>query len=126
MRATALLTVWAYRTWGTTDVAVVLDPRNVEHWVMGVNSHRSQAWRENTRGALRTVGRAAYPTGWPARPPQVGRTTVAAPYDSTDETAFVRAARLAGRFNRTGSPVGGRRVFWRGTVRQGTRFSESR
>lgn len=100
LRTTALLSVWAYRTWGTTDVTVVLDPRNVEHWVMGVNSHRSPAWRENARGALRTVGRAAYPTGWPAPPPQVGRTTVASPYDSIDETAFVRAAKLAGRFNR--------------------------
>ena len=97
-----MLTVWAYRTWGTADVAVVLDPRNVEHWVMGINSHRSQAWRENTRGALRTVGRAAYPAGWPAPPPQVGRTTTAAPYDSIYETAFVRAAKLAGRFNRAG------------------------
>ena len=102
LRTTATLTVWAYRTWGTADVAVVLDPRNVEHWVMGINSHRSQTWRENTRGALRTVGRAAYPAGWPAPPPQVGRTTTAAPYDSIDETAFVRAAKLAGRFNRAG------------------------
>lgn len=32
----------------------------------------------------------------------MGRTTVAAPYDSIDEIAFVRAARLAGRFNRAG------------------------
>lgn len=114
LRTTALLALWAYRNWGTTDVAVVLDPRNVEHWVMSVNSHQSQAWRENTREALRTVGRAAYPAGWPSPPPQVGRTTVAAPYDSVDETAFVRAAKLAGRFNRVGRlwVVGG--AFGRG------------
>ena len=100
LRSTALLAVWAYRTWGTTDVATVLDPRNVEYWVMAVNAHQAPIWRENTRGALRTVGRAAYPAGWPAPPRPVGRTAVAAPYDSTDETAFVRTARLAGRFNR--------------------------
>ena len=102
LRTSAMLTLWAYRTLGTTDVRTVLDPRNVEHWVMKVNADRSEVWRENARGALRAVGRAAYPAGWPAPPRQVGRTTVAAPYDSIDETAFVRAARLAGRFNRAG------------------------
>ena len=102
LRSTALMAVWAYHTWGTTDVATVLDPRNVEYWVMAVNAHQEPIWRENTRGALRTVGRAAYPTGWPAPSRPVGRTAVAAPYDNFDETAFVRTARLAGRFNRAG------------------------
>ena len=96
-----MLTLWAQQTLGTIDIRTVLDPRNVEHWVMKVNSHRSPAWRENARGALRAVGRAAYPTGWPA-PRQVGRLTIAAPYPRTDETAFVRAAKLAGRSNRAG------------------------
>ena len=102
LRTTAKLTVWAYHTWGTTDVTVVLDPRNVEYWVMSVNAQQSPTWRENVRGALRAVGRAANPEGWLPPSPQVGRTTVAAPYDSIDETAFVRAAKLAGRVNRAG------------------------
>ena len=102
LRTTALLAVWAYRTWGTTDVATVLDPRNVEHWVMSVNSHRSPVWRENARGALRAVGRAAYSAGWLAAPRQVGRMKVAIPYTQMEETAFVRVAKLAGRTNREG------------------------
>ena len=102
LRTTAMLTLWAHRTLGTTDVRTVLDPRNVEYWVMKVNSHRSSAWRENARGALRTVGRAANPAGWPAPPREVGRLTVPAPYPQAEETAFVRAAKLAGRSNRAG------------------------
>ena len=102
LRSTALLAVWAHRTLGTTDVRTVLDPRNVEYWVMKVNSHRSASWRETTRGALRTVGRAANPAGWPAPPREVGRLTVPAPYPQAEETACVRAAKLAGRSNRAG------------------------
>ena len=101
LRTTAMLTLWAHRTLGTTDVRTVLDPRNVEYWVMKVNSHRSPAWRENARGALRSVGRAANPAGWPA-PRQVGRLTIAAPYPQPEKKAFVRAAKLAGRSNRAG------------------------
>lgn len=99
---TAKLAIWAHRTLGTIDIGTVLDPRNIEHWVMTVNSHRSPTWRENTRGALRAVGRAVYPEGWPLTPRQVGRTNVATPYTRLEETPFLRAARLAGRLNRAG------------------------
>ena len=102
LRTTALLTLWAHRTLGTIDVRTVLDPRNVEYWVMKVNSYRSPGWRETARGALRAVGRAANPAGWPASPRGVGRLKVAAPYPRSEETAFVRAAKLAGRSNRAG------------------------
>ena len=102
LRTTAMLTLWAHRTLGTTDVRTVLDPRNVEYWVMKVNSHRSPVWRENARGALRAVGRAAYPAGWPPPPRGVGRLTIATPYPRSEEKAFVRAAKLAGRSNRAG------------------------
>ena len=102
LRTTELLTLWAQQTLGTIDVRTVLDPRNVEHWVMKVNSHRSPVWRETARGALRAVGRAAYPAGWPAPPRGVGRLKVPAPYPRSEETAFVRAAKLAGRSNRAG------------------------
>ena len=100
LRASAMLAVWAHQTWGTTDVGTVLDPRNVEYWVMSVNADRSAGWRENTRGALRTVGRAVNPQGWAVPSPPIGSTGIAAPYNSLDETGFVQAARLAGRFNR--------------------------
>ena len=95
-----MLAVWAYQIWGTIDVRTVLDPRNVEHWVMSVNADQSVGWRENTRGALRTVGRAVNPQGWAVPSPPIGRTAIAVPYNSLDETGFVQAARLAGRFNR--------------------------
>ena len=102
LRTTAMLTLWAQQTLGTIDVRTVLDPRNVEHWVMKVNSRRSPGWRETARGALRTVGRTANPAGWPAPPREVGRLKVPAPYPRPEETAFVRAAKLAGRSNRAG------------------------
>ena len=102
LRATALLAVWAYRTYGTTKVDTVLDPRNVEYWVMNVNFHRPPGWRENARGALRAVGRAAHPAGWPATPRKVGRLQVPAPYTPWEEKAFTDAAKLAGRSNTTG------------------------
>ena len=71
----ALLAVWAYHTWGTTDVTVVLDPRNVEHWVMGVNSHRSPAWREErSRGtANRGTGSLPHRLARPAAAGGAGR-----------------------------------------------------
>ena len=100
LRTAAMLAVWAYQIWGTIDVRTVLDPRNVEHWVMSVNADQSVGWRENTRGALRTVGRAVNPQGWAVPSPPIGRTAIAVPYNSLDETGFVQAARLAGRFNR--------------------------
>ena len=41
LRCTAGLTVWAYRSLGTSDVRTVLNPNNIEYWTMIVNAHRA-------------------------------------------------------------------------------------
>lgn len=98
---TARFVVWARRMLGTTDVRSVFYPDNVEFFSMVVNAHRRASWRESTRGVLRAVGRAANPD-WPPPPPIVGRRRVVAPYTKSEETKWVRSARLVGRANRAG------------------------
>ena len=39
-----------------------------EAWVMSVNGHRPQGWRDAVRSALRQVGRTVNPLGWPETP----------------------------------------------------------
>ena len=99
LRATAAMVVWAHHSLGTADLRTVLHPININHWAMIVNAEKSAVWRETTRGALRTVGRAANPD-WPPPSPTVGRRAVAVPYTASEETTFYRAARLPGRANR--------------------------
>ena len=101
LRCTAGLTVWVYRSLGTTDVRTVLRPENVEYWVFKVNSHRSMGWRENVLWTLRTVGRAVYAEAWPSPARQIGRSAIAVPYTAREELAFRRTAKLPGRLNRT-------------------------
>ena len=97
--ATFGLLEWARRFLGTTEVEVVLDPRNIEYWTMVASRDRSKTWRESTRGALRIVGAAVNPD-WPPSPLKVGRRVICAPYTAGEETAFVRTARLVGHSNR--------------------------
>ena len=101
LRCTAGLTVWAYRSLGTSDVRTVLNPNNIEYWTMIVNAHRATTWRENARWALRAVGRAANPGAWPSPSPQVGRSAIASPYGGAEEKCYLRVAKLPGRLNRT-------------------------
>ncbi len=99
LRATAAMAVWADRSLGTVDVRTVLHPINIDRWSMLHNADKPAGWREDTRGALRTVGRAAN-LEWPPPSPTVGRRVVAVPYTTSEETGFYRAARLPGRANR--------------------------
>ena len=99
LRATTGMVLWADRVLGRADVRVVLEPRNIDYWVMVVNAEQKPAWRETIRGSLRTVGRAVNPD-WPPPSPTIGRRAVAAPYTPVEETGLVRAARLVGRVNR--------------------------
>ena len=101
LRCTAGLAVWAHRYLGTSDVRTVLHPANVDYWTMTVSSHRAATWRENSRWTLQAVGRAANPGAWPSPSIQIGKTSIAAPYTAGEELAYLRAARLPGRKNRT-------------------------
>ena len=100
LRAAAGLAVWADRSLGTTDPALVLHPNNVECWSMTVMADRSARWREKTRGTLRTLGRAVNPHDWPAPTEKVGRQNIARPYTPGEEATFRLAAALPGRANR--------------------------
>ena len=120
--ATFGLLEWARRFLGTTDVRVILNPRNIEYWTMVASSDRSAPWRESTRGALRIVGSAVNPD-WPPSPLKVGRRVICAHYTAGEETAFVRTARLVGLSNRASRMwiVGGfvgRRAEWTRTFRR--------
>lgn len=100
LRAAAGLAVWADRSLGTTDPAVVFNPDNVEYWSMTVMAARSARSREMTRSTLRILGRAVNSHDWPAPTEKVGRQRIARPYTPIDEAAFRLAAGLPGRANR--------------------------
>ena len=95
--ATTRLAVWAHRTLGSLDAAVVLNPHNVQHWTMHVQRHMSRAWRHKARSVLERVGRAANPQGWAPLVPEAGRIKVPPPYGSDEEAAFGVAAAMPGR-----------------------------
>lgn len=100
MWMTTRLAVWAYRTIGSLDEALVLHPHNVQHFAMYVNSHRSRGWRHKARSVLRRVSRAANPQGWEPRLPEAGKPLVPEPYGRHDEAAFVLDASMPGRVHR--------------------------
>ena len=95
MWALAPFGAWAYKTLGSFTAHSVND-RNVEVWVMSVNGHRPQGWRNASRAALRQVGRTVNPAGWPETPDAVGRPPACAPYNAAEEALLMVAARLPG------------------------------
>ena len=99
LRAVTGLASWVYSELGVADAATVLDPGNVEMWVMRVNRRRSTQWRHVTRAALRCVGRAVNPDGWLTVQP-IGRAAAAAPYMQADEATFRLSAGLSGCVDR--------------------------
>ena len=99
LRAVTGLASWVYSELGVVDAGTVLDPGNVELWVMRVNRRRSTQWRHVTRAALRSVGRAVNPDGWLTVQP-IGRAAAAAPYSTSDEATFRLSAGLSGCVDR--------------------------
>ena len=100
--AAVRIALWAYDELRSLDPALVLDPHNVEHFVMHVNKTQSAAWRHVARSALSRVGQAANPNGWPPPRPRAGRSIPPAPYEPHQERGFVVEAQLPGRPHRTG------------------------
>ena len=101
MWATTRMATWALEIMGSAD-STILNPRNVDVWTTGVNSHRSKGWRTHARSLLRRVGRAANPQAWPEVSPVVGCRPVSSPYTADEETAFLLAAGLPGAANHVG------------------------
>ena len=89
------MAVWLYRTLGVFDVATV-NHDNVEIWVSRINAKRKPGWRNSARAALKKVGVAANPAGWPRQPKTVGRTPAVAAYTPQQEAGFIDAAALPG------------------------------
>ena len=100
LRPAASLALWAYRELQVTDPILVLHPSNVEYWSMTVNDHRSARWRERTRSALRSLGRALNPDDWPPPTQPVGKQKVARPYTAAEEAEYRFASNLPGWANR--------------------------
>lgn len=100
LRAVTGILIWGHRVVGTVDPATVLDPDTVEVWVMHVNKSRSRMWRHVARGALRRVGRAVHPDGWPPAPQAIRRAETTTPYDFGEEQTFRLSAGLRGRVDR--------------------------
>ena len=93
--AVAPFGVWARQTVGSF-AADTVNARNVEAWISGVNKHQPQGWRNAARAALRQIGRAVNPMGWPDPPDEVGRSPACQPYSAAEEAAFRVAAGLPG------------------------------
>ena len=91
--AVAPLGVWTHQTVGSFSADTV-NARNVEAWISGVNKGQPQGWRNAARAALRQIGRAVNPLGWPDRADEVGRPPACQPYSAAEETAFREAAGL--------------------------------
>ena len=93
--AVAPFGVWTHQTVGSFTADTV-NARNVEAWISDVNKRQPQGWRNAARAALRQVGRAVNPLGWPDRPDEVGRPPACQPYSAAEEAAFRAAAGLPG------------------------------
>ena len=85
--------VWTHQTVGSFSANTV-NARNVEAWISGVKQRKPQGWRNAARAALRQVGRAVNPMGWPDQPDEVGRPPACAAYGADEEAAFREAAGL--------------------------------
>ena len=100
--ALAPMLVWLRRRLGSLDVAM-LNERNVEVWVCGVNKYeRKEGWRHLVRGCLRRVGRVVNPDGWARSSGVIGRSPVARPYDPSVESVFGQVAALPRPGDRAG------------------------
>ena len=93
--AVAPFGVWAHQTVGSFTANTV-NARNVEAWISGVNKRQPQGWRNAARAALRQIGRAVNPLGWPDQPDEVGRPPACQPYSAAEEAAFRAVTALPG------------------------------
>ena len=100
--ATTQMMLWAYEEFGYIDIEEVMSVHNVEHFTVYANAHRSTGWKQGVRPALRWVGRAVNPDGWPPKSPTIGQHKVALPYTSDDEEMFSFMASSSTASNREG------------------------
>ena len=90
-----------YRELGAFNKATV-NHDNVEIWVSRINAGRPPAWRNGVRAALKRVGFAVNPLGWPRPEAPVGHQRAVAAYTPQHQAAYIDAAALAGFENPEG------------------------
>ena len=100
MRSLAGFTLWAVNDRNSDPVAMHI-PNNVDTWAVSVNAAENDDWKARTRRALRRLGPAVNPAAWPRPAKPLPRRDVAAPYDTTAEQQFSRAAMLPRRNRRS-------------------------
>ena len=99
--ALAPMAVHLYRSLGVFNAATV-NHDNVEIWVSRINAKRKPGWRNTARAALRAIGAAVNPHGWPTRPKPLRRPPAVAAYSPKEEAGYIDAAGLPGCANPEG------------------------
>lgn len=97
LRAVAQALIWGRDTLGTLDPASVLNPSNVEAFVLDASRDWSNNWRSSMRGYLRRVGRAVVPHVWPHKPTAIFKLEAPEPYDPIDEYLWHETAAIVDR-----------------------------
>ena len=99
--ALAPMAVWLHKSLGVVDAATV-NRDNVEIWLSQVNIKREVGWRNGARAALRSVGVAVNPQGWPTQPKPMPRPPAVAAYTPREAARYIDAAALPGFENPEG------------------------
>ena len=92
LRCVADQLLWAVDELGTTDLAFVLHPANVESGTEDRSHIYKDSWYANSRSILRRISRALCPEVAPDEPKVVGVQAASEPYDAVDEYLFREAA----------------------------------
>lgn len=90
-----------YRRFGVFGAATV-NHDNVEIWVSRINATRPRGWAYLARAALKRIGLAVNPAGWPTQPKSRSRAPAVAGYPPLEELLYIDAAALPGFWNPEG------------------------
>ena len=99
--ALAPMAIAMHRRFGVFGAATV-NFDNVEIWVSRINATRSEGWRYGVRAALKKIGIAVNPSGWPRPPKVVSRPPAVGGYPPLEELLYIDAATLPGFWNPEG------------------------
>ena len=99
--ALAPMAIAMHRRFGVFGAATV-NHDNVEIWVSQINATRSEGWRYGVRSALKKIGVAVNPLGWPRPPKVVSRPPSVEGYPPLQELLYIDAATLPGFWNPEG------------------------
>ena len=111
--ALAPMAIAMHRRFGVFGAATV-NYDNVEIWVSQINATRSEGWRYGVRAALKKVGVAVNPLGWPRPPKVVSRPPAVGGYPPLEELSIHRRRHAAGILEPRGTSLGcGRRAWCR-------------